>query len=131
MRGYVRRLAAAVVLAAMVASALALPAFAAAYSISGTCRDDAQWYISTNIRTVGADNTTIRASFHNLCVKPMEFKLINANTGAQLGTTIVASTDVKNLATGVRKGTQFKNAYRLTSSCFSWQDRDFAGTEYY
>lgn len=34
-------------------------------------------------------------------------------------------------ATGVKKGTTFKNAFRLTQSCLSIQDRNFAGYEYY
>ena len=109
------------VLACIAATMFALPAVAATrHSISGTCRSDAQWYVSALDRKVPSSNTAIRASFYNLCVRSMYFKLIDANTGGQLGSTIVASGDVQTLATGVKAGT-----------LFIWQDRHFAGYQWY
>jgi hypothetical protein len=120
------------VLACIAATMFALPAVAASkHSISGTCRNDAQWYISGIDRKVPSSNTAIRASFYDLCVRSMYFKLLNANTGAQFGSTIVASGDVQTLATGVKAGTLFNNAFKLASSCYFWQDRTFAGYQWY
>ncbi|MBI5230595.1 MAG: hypothetical protein HY876_00310 [Coriobacteriales bacterium] len=132
MKAILHKVAALALLASIATAVLALPAIAASkHSIAGTCRNDAQWYVSTTDRTVASNNTSIQASFHDLCVKPMQFKLINAKTGGQLGRTITASGDVQTLATAVKAGTVFNNAFRLTSSCYSWQDRNFAGSEWY
>lgn len=119
-------------LACIATAVFALPAVAATkHSISGTCRSDAQWFISAIDRKVPNSNTAIRASFYDLCVKSVYFKLINAKTGSQLGSTIVASGNVQTLATGVRAGTLFNNAFKLSATCYIWQDRDFAGYQWY
>ncbi len=127
-----RRLVGLTLLACTVMAIFALPAVAVSkHSISGTARSDQQWYISAIDRKVPTSNTTIQASFHDLCAKRLYFKLINANTGDQLGSTIVASGNVQPLATKVRAGTLFNNAFRLSADCYSWQDRDFAGYQWY
>lgn len=132
MNGILQRLAALTLLACIATSVFALPAVAASkHSISGTCRNDAQWYISEIDRKVQTNSTSIRASFHDLCVRPMYFKLIHVDTGAQLGVTIVASGDAQTLATGVRAGTMFNNAFKLASPCYPWQDRTFSGYQWY
>lgn len=132
MKGFFRKTAAMALLACIVTAVFALPAAAVSkYSISGKCRDDATWYISEIDRKVASSNTAIRASFHDLCCKSMYFKLINAKTGGQLGATIVASSDVQTLASGVKAGTLFNNAFKLSGSCYSWQDRSFAGYQWY
>ncbi|MHB9003444.1 MAG: hypothetical protein ACYC6C_05195 [Coriobacteriia bacterium] len=126
------KITAVMVLACIVATMFALPAVAASkHSISGTCRSDGGWYVSGIDRMVPSANTSIRASFYDLCVRSMYFKLLNANTGAQFGSTIVASGDVQTLATGVKAGTLFNNAFKLSSSCYFWQDRTFAGYQWY
>lgn len=120
------------VLACIAATMFALPAVAASkHYISGTCRNDAQWHISEIDRKVPSANTAIQASFYNLCVRSVYFKLINANTGSQFGSTIVANGNVQTLATGVRAGTLFSNAFKLSTPCYFWQDRNFAGYEWY
>lgn len=132
MKVMIHKITAVMVLACIAATMFALPAVAASkYSISGTCRSDALWYVSALDRKVPSANTAIRASFYDLCVKSMYFRLINANTGAQLGSTIVASGDVQTLATGVKAGTLFNNSFRLSSPCYYWQDRNFAGYQWY
>lgn len=115
----------------MLATTVMPAAAATRHPISGTCRSDGQWYISELDRKVASSDTTIRASFYDFCVRTMYFKIINAGTGAQIGSTIAASGDAQALATHVKAGTLINNAFRLSSSCYIWQDRDFAGYEWY
>jgi len=132
MKDMFQKIGIAMMLACIATTIFALPAVAASkHEISGTCRSDALWYVSAIDRKVPSANTTIQASFYNLCVKSVYFKLINANTGSQLGSTIVANGNVQTLATGVRAGTLFNNAFRLSAPCYFWQDRNFAGYEWY
>lgn len=132
MKDMFHKIVVVMMLACIAATTFALPAVAASkHEISGTCRSDAQWYVSTIDRKVPTANTAIQACFYNLCVRSMYFKLINANTGSQFGSTIVASGNVQTLATGVKAGTLFNNAFKLSSTCYFWQDRNFAGYEWY
>lgn len=132
MKVIVQKLVAMTVLAAIGGAVFALPAFAASkYAISGTCNANGSWYLSEIDRKVPSSNTSIRASFHNLCAKSVYFRLIDAKTGRQLGSTIVASGEVQTLATGVKAGTLFNNSFKLSGSVFPWQDRTFAGSQWY
>lgn len=132
MKRTIQRLVTMTVLAAITAAVFALPALAASkYSISGTCNADGSWYLSELDRKVPSSNTSIRVSFHDLCAKSMYFRLINANTGKQFGSTIVASSDIQTLATGVKAGTLFNNSFKLSGSVYPWQDRKFAGSQWY
>lgn len=132
MKNAIRTITSLTLLACIALTVFAMPAIAASkYQIAGTCRSDAQWYVSAIDRRVASEGTTIRASFYNLCCRDVYFRLINANTGSQFGSTIVASGDTQTLATSVKAGTLFNNAFRLSSSCNPLQDRKFAGYEWY
>lgn len=132
MKKTIKRFVALAVLAAIAAVIFALPAVAASkYAISGSCNADGSWYVSEIDRKVPSSNTSIRASFYDLCAKSMYFRLIDAKTGKQLGSTIVASSDIQTLATGVKAGTLFNNSFKLSGAVYPWQDRKFAGSQWY
>ncbi len=132
MKWTIRKFVAVSVLAVIVGAVFALPALAASkYAIGGTCNANGTWYLSEIDRKVPSSKTSIRASFHNLCAKSMYFRLIDAKTGKQLGSTIVASGDVQTLATGVKAGTLFNNSFKLSAAVLPWQDRKFSGYQWY
>lgn len=111
--------------------AVAVPAIATTSGISGTCKNDASWYLSGTVRTVNSGGTTIRVQFNDLCCKPLQFRLVNYNTGSVFGNTIIGDGSQQTLATSVLANTKFLNNFRLTESCASYRDRSFAGTEWY
>jgi hypothetical protein len=118
----------------VVAASLAFAAPALANSwhpITGTCYESGAWFTSSNVRTVSSGGSSIRVQFNYVPSKGMAFRVINYNTGAQLGSTIYTPPlSAQTLASSQPGGRQFVNSFRLQVA--GHQDNySFDGSELY
>lgn len=112
----IRKVKALPLVAVVALIAFAAPALAAGswHPISGTCYEAGGWYYSSNYRTVSSGGSAIKARFNTAPTKGMAFRVINVNTGIQIGSTIYTPPlTTQQLAGTQRAGTVFYNAFEL------------------
>jgi hypothetical protein len=120
----------AVALVAFVAPALAQGSW---HPISGTCYEDGGWYTSSNVRYVSSGGAYFKVNFNRTPQKGIAFRVLNYNTGLQMGSTVYAPpiNTTLQMTTATRPGgTPFVNSFKLQVS--GHQDNyDFDGSEWY
>jgi hypothetical protein len=126
----VKKIGSKIVIGTVIAgTALALSATAAQAaqwnSINGQNAVNGLWFQSTSQRHVTTANDTIQVQLNNVPAG-QQWKIINAATGAQIGSIkSITTTAAVTLATGVNGNPTFYNAYKANTNA------SFTGNEYY
>jgi hypothetical protein len=129
----IRRFRGVPLVAGVAALAFAAPALAAGswHPITGTCYENGNWFTSSNVRTVSSGGSSIRVKFNDVPSKGMAFRVINYNTGAQLGSTVFTPPlSAQTLAGNQPAGRHFVNSFRLEVSGHQ-TNYSFDGSELY